>query len=78
MWNIPDLNCGHAICHVVSANFLLCSLKYNSRVVHTGFVVDKVTLGHVFLRVLQFKLASYKLQYQETNLVTFSNLYNCY
>jgi len=43
-----------------------------------GFVVDKVTLGLVFLQVLQFKLASYKLQYQETNLVTFSNLYSCY
>jgi hypothetical protein len=38
----------------VSRRPLTAEARVRSRVVHVGFMVDKVALGQVFLRVLRF------------------------
>jgi hypothetical protein len=44
---------------VVSRRPLTAEARLRARVNHVGFVVDKVALGQVFLRVLRFTLSIY-------------------
>jgi hypothetical protein len=47
-------NYGRATAQALVAGFSLQSPGFASRAAHVGFVVDKVALGQVFLRVLRF------------------------
>jgi hypothetical protein len=47
-----------AMAQAVSSWPLTAEDRIRSRVIHVGFMVNKVTLGHVFLRVLRFSPAS--------------------
>jgi hypothetical protein len=38
---------------------LTAEVRIRARVIHVGFIVDKVALGQVFLQVLRFPLSIY-------------------
>jgi hypothetical protein len=43
--------------HAIAPLAFCCSDRFNSRVVHAEYVVEKVALGQVFLHALQFYIA---------------------
>jgi hypothetical protein len=48
---------GNAIAQAVSCRLLASETRVRARSVHVGFVVDKVSLGQVSVRVLRFPLS---------------------
>jgi hypothetical protein len=57
-WYSCNITLGHDMAQVVSRWLLTRRPRFTPGSVHVGFVADKVALGQVFLRVLQFSPVS--------------------
>jgi hypothetical protein len=52
---------------VVCRRFLTAEARVRAGSIHVGFVVDKVTLGQVFLRVFRFSPVNISLHRRSSN-----------